>query len=129
MRSSKPTFDFFELHILHHASEGGLYGLWMIEELAEHGYRVNASQLYPRFHRLEEMGYLDRTDKVVDGKQRKYYRLTREGKAYVKEQKRRLLELISEALTVEELTVALERRRKREDAKRRRPESDISIDQ
>gem|GEM_PF-2580362 len=118
MRSSKPTFDFFELHILHHASESQLYGLWMIEELAEHGYQVNASQLYPRFHRLEERGCLDRTDKVVDGKQRKYYRLTPEGQVYLEEQKRRLLELISEALTVEELSSALERRRKREEAKR-----------
>lgn len=118
LRSSKPTFDFFELHILHHASEGQLYGLWMIEELAEHGYQVNASQLYPRFHRLEEKGYLDRTEKVVDGKQRKYYRLTREGSDYLQEQKRRLLELISEALTAEELSSALERRRKREEAKR-----------
>ncbi len=118
MRSSKPTFDFFELHILHHATEGRLYGLWMIEELMQHGYQVNASQLYPRFHRLEEKGYLDRTDQVVDGKLRKYYQLTEQGADYLREQKRRLLELISEALTVEELTAALERRKEREEAKR-----------
>ena len=117
MASRKPQFDFVELHILHHASEEPLYGLWMIEELAEHGYKLNASQLYPRFHRLERRGCLDRTEKVVDGKLRKYYRITAEGQAYLREQKRRLLELISEALTVDELGEALDRRRRREAAK------------
>ncbi len=114
----KPQFDFVELHILHHASEAPLYGLWMIEELAEHGYKLNASQLYPRFHRLERDGYLDRDDQVVDGKLRKYYRLTPAGQGHLDEQKRRLLELISEALTVTELSQALDRRRRREEAKR-----------
>lgn len=28
------------LHVLHHAAEGDLYGHWMIEELAHHGYRI-----------------------------------------------------------------------------------------
>ena len=119
MRSDKPQFDFVELHILHHASESSLYGLWMLEELAEHGYSLNASQLYPRFHRLEKQAYLKRTDQAVDGKVRKYYDITREGRVYLKEQKRRLVELISEALSVEELSKALDRRRKREEAKRR----------
>lgn len=118
MRSDKPQFDFVELHILHHASQGSLYGLWMLGELAEHGYSINASQLYPRFHRLEKLGYLRRTDQVVGGKVRKYYRLTREGRGHLREQKRRLMELISEALSVDELSKALERRRKREEAKR-----------
>ena len=117
MTSQKPQFDFVELHILHHASEGSLYGLWMIEELAEHGYKLNASQLYPRFHRLQKRGYLNRSEKVVDGKLRKYYLITRDGRAYLREQKRRLVELISETLTVKELSQALDRRRRREEGK------------
>ena len=119
MRSNKPHIDFVELHILHHASEGPLYGLWMIEELAEHGYSLNSSQLYPRFHRLEEKGYLERKSRVVEGKLRKYYRIRPPGRGYLKEQKKRLLELISEALTIEELSGALRRRQARERAKRR----------
>lgn len=115
----KPRFDFVELHILHHASEESLYGLWMLEELAEHGYGLNASQLYPRFHRLEKQGFLTRTDKLVQGKIRKYYDITRDGRSYLSEQKRGLVELISEALSVDELSRALERRKKREEAKRR----------
>ncbi len=117
MPGRKPQFDFVELHILHHASEAPLYGLWMIEELAEHGYKLNASQLYPRFHRLERRGYLDRDDQVVDGKLRKYYRLTPAGRGYLDEQRRRLLELISEVLTANELSAAVDRRRRREKAK------------
>ncbi|MDA1315615.1 MAG: PadR family transcriptional regulator [Acidobacteria bacterium] len=119
MSSHKPQFDFVEFHILHHASERSLYGLWMIEELAQHGYKLNASQLYPRFHRLQKRGYLKRRDQVVDGKLRKYYRITPEGRVYLREQKRRLTELISEALSVNELSRALDSRRKREEAKRR----------
>ncbi len=118
MQSHKPQFDFVEMHILHHASEGSLYGLWMIEELAEHGYKLNASQLYPRFHRLHDRGYLDRQDKVVEGKLRKYYRITRDGRSYLRAQKRRLTEFISEALTADELSRALDCRRKREEAQR-----------
>jgi PadR family transcriptional regulator, regulatory protein PadR len=113
----KPSFDFVELHILHHASDGELYGLWMLEELAEHGYKLNASQLYPRFHFLEEQGFLSRTNRNVGGKIRKYYQLTPKGEAYLAEQKRRLLELVSEALSVDELTEALNRRKRRAVAK------------
>ena len=113
----KPQFDFVELHILHHASEAPLYGLWMIEELAEHGYKLNASQLYPRFHRLERDGHLNREDQVVDGKLRKYYSLTPAGQGYLDEQKRRLLELIGEVLTAVELSQALDCSRRREAAK------------
>jgi PadR family transcriptional regulator, regulatory protein PadR len=125
MPSRRPRFDFVELHILHHADEEPLYGLWMIEELTEHGYSINASQLYPRFHRLEKLGYLARTGRVVDGHVRKYYRTTPAGSAYFAEQRRRLLELVSEALTSEELAEALARRRAREERKRA-AKSDVS---
>jgi DNA-binding PadR family transcriptional regulator len=119
-RGASPRVDFIELHILHHASEGPLYGLWMIEELARHGYAVNASHLYPRFHRLARQGYVSRRDVVVDGKLRKYYRATRQGRAYLARQKNRLVELVSEALSPEELAVA-QRRRRRRDTRGREP--------
>lgn len=49
---------FIRLHVLHHAAEGDLYGQWMIEELAHHGYKVSAGTLYPMLHSLEKKGYL-----------------------------------------------------------------------
>ena len=112
--------DFIELHILHHASEAPLYGLWMIEELAEHGYRLSASHLYPRFHRLERDAMLRREDKVVDGKLRKYYRLTAQGRAHLKAQKRRLMELVGEAFTTDELRMLLEKQTNHRNRERER---------
>jgi DNA-binding PadR family transcriptional regulator len=109
--------DFIELHILHHASEAPLYGLWMIEELAEHGYRLSASHLYPRFHRLERDELVRRADKVVDGKLRKYYRLTAKGRSYLKMQKRRLMELVGEAFKPDELRALLDKQTARQSRK------------
>ena len=91
----------------------------MIEELAEHGDDLNASQLFRRFHRLQKGGHLRRTEKVVEGKQRKHRRITQQGRAYLKEQGRRLMELISEALAVDALTCARAHRKERERAKGR----------
>ncbi len=101
--------DFIELHILHHASEQPVYGVWMIEELARHGYRLGPSQLYPRFHRLERQGYLKRRAVVTAGKLRKYYRITPAGRSYFRRQKLRLIELAAEALTPQDLRRLLRR--------------------
>jgi PadR family transcriptional regulator, regulatory protein PadR len=64
------------LHILHHAAEGPIFGLGMIEELARHGYRMSPGRLYPLLHRPEQKGYLKATE-VRSGKSlRKVYRAT-----------------------------------------------------
>ena len=39
------------LHVLHHAVEGPIFGLGMIEELARHGYRISPGSLYPLLKR------------------------------------------------------------------------------
>ncbi len=44
------------LHVLHHATEEGVFGLGMIEELARHGYKLSPGTLYPLLHRLETKG-------------------------------------------------------------------------
>jgi PadR family transcriptional regulator len=46
------------LHVLHHAAEGPIFGLGMVEELARHGYRISPGTLYPLLHGLEKKGYL-----------------------------------------------------------------------
>ena len=48
------------LHVLHHAVEGPIFGLGMIEELARHGYRISPGSLYPLLQGLEKKGYLRR---------------------------------------------------------------------
>jgi DNA-binding PadR family transcriptional regulator len=110
MNRKRLAVDFIELHILHHASEAPVYGLFMLEELAEHGYRLSASQLYPRFHRLVRLGFLRQKRRIVGGKVRKYYAMTVRGRRYWEGQKRRLAELVSEALPAADLRRVLEKK-------------------
>ncbi len=44
---------FVRLHILHHAAEREVHGLWIIGELARHGYRLSPGTLYPMLHALD----------------------------------------------------------------------------
>src|SRR5260370_7205492 len=75
---------FIRLHILHHAVEGELYGQWMIEELACHGYRLSPGTLYPLLHGLEKKGYLASRKKREGKTIRKYYRATPLGRRPMK---------------------------------------------
>jgi PadR family transcriptional regulator, regulatory protein PadR len=50
---------FIRLHVLHHAAEQEIYGVWMIEELAHHGYKLSPGTLYPMLHAMEEKGHLE----------------------------------------------------------------------
>ncbi len=94
--------DFIKLHVLHHASEHPVYGLWLIEELAEHGYRVSPGTLYPLLHSLEESELLKSYNEVHEGKIRRYYKLMPNGRRQLKKAKGQLLELMREILTKEE---------------------------
>jgi PadR family transcriptional regulator, regulatory protein PadR len=87
---------FVQLHILYHAGEKPVYGLWLIEELAEHGYRLSPGTLYPILHSLETEKLLKVESRVVDGKVRKYYTLTSKGKNALIKGKSKALELIAE---------------------------------
>ena len=43
---------FVRVHVLHHATEGPIYGVEMIEELARHGYQIGPGTIYPTLHAL-----------------------------------------------------------------------------
>jgi PadR family transcriptional regulator, regulatory protein PadR len=76
------------LHILHHAAEHEIYGQWMIDELARHGYRLSPGTLYPMLHKMERDGYLVWREERAGRTVRKLYRVTtkgREGLALAKE--------------------------------------------
>jgi PadR family transcriptional regulator, regulatory protein PadR len=90
------SLGFIRLHLLHHASEGPIYGLEMIEELGRHGYRVSPGTLYPILHRLTADGYLEQEARVVDGRRRKYYRATPAGAAALGEAMARVREFVDE---------------------------------
>ncbi|MDD8020179.1 MAG: PadR family transcriptional regulator [Acidobacteriota bacterium] len=89
---------FIKIHILHHAAEQPVYGLWLIEELDRHGYKLSPGTLYPVLHSLEKENYLQCQQKVIDGKIRKYYRTTAKGQQMLGEAKARIKELIEEVM-------------------------------
>jgi DNA-binding PadR family transcriptional regulator len=68
-----------KLHILHHASRRPVYGLWLLEELAEHGHRLSPGTLYPILSRMERNGWL-RSSSGGSGKARRNYRITPRGR-------------------------------------------------
>lgn len=87
---------FVKLHILHHAGREPVYGLWLIEELGTHGYRLSPGTLYPILHTLKQEKLLTSETRVVAGKARKYYHLTKTGRAALEEGKRKAQELLEE---------------------------------
>lgn len=87
---------FVKLHILYHAGREDVYGLWLIEELAQHDYRLSPGTLYPILHGLEEDKLLVSDVRVIEGKARKYYRLTSAGRNALEEGKNKAQELLEE---------------------------------
>lgn len=89
---------FVRIHILHHAAEGEVYGQWLIEELARHGYRISPGTLYPMLQGMEERGYLaSREDSDGRlGRRRKVYTATEEGRRGLATALERLRELTGE---------------------------------
>lgn len=89
------------LHILHHATEGEVYGQWMIGELARHGYRLSAGTLYPLLHALERKGYLTARQERHGRSVRRLYRATPLGRAALQEAREKVRELFKEMLPPE----------------------------
>lgn len=85
-----------KIHILHHAGQRPVYGLWLIEELRRHGYRLSPGTLYPTLRGLEQSGYLTCARRIVGGKVRKYYLLTSKGREVLDAVRPKVLELMDE---------------------------------
>ncbi|MGH7342347.1 MAG: PadR family transcriptional regulator [Candidatus Rokuibacteriota bacterium] len=89
---------FIKIHVLHHAAEEEVYGLALIVELRRHGYELSPGSIYPVLHRLERAAYLRRIDRVINGKVRKYYTITRRGAAALADTRKKIAELVGEVL-------------------------------
>jgi PadR family transcriptional regulator, regulatory protein PadR len=92
------SLAFVRIHVLHHAAEGRIFGLEMMDELKRHGHSLSPGTLYPLLHALEAGGVLVSSGEVVNGKVRKYYRTTRTGDALLRELRARVRELVGEVL-------------------------------
>ncbi|QXL85798.1 PadR family transcriptional regulator [Comamonas sp. NLF-1-9] len=86
------------LHVLHHAAEQEIYGQWMIDELAHHGYRLSPGTLYPMLHKMERDGYLISRQEREGRTVRKLYSITTKGKEGLALAKERIREFTGEAM-------------------------------
>jgi PadR family transcriptional regulator, regulatory protein PadR len=87
---------FVRLHILHHATTGEIYGLWMIDELAHHGYKLSPGTLYPMLKAMEKRGYLISREERAGRSVRRPYRTTPLGREALAVGQARLRELFRE---------------------------------
>lgn len=66
-------------------SDGDKYGYEMIEQLAQRSnntFQLKEGTLYPLLHTLEKEGFVRSYSKIApSGRERKYYQLTRSGRA------------------------------------------------
>jgi PadR family transcriptional regulator len=91
------------LHILHHSAQEPIFGLWIIEELQRHGYRIGPGTLYPILHGLEERGLL-RSSSQRDGRTvRRMYSATAQGRRTLRRAKGKVRELFGEIFEDEEV--------------------------
>ncbi|HUK40482.1 MAG TPA: PadR family transcriptional regulator [Candidatus Acidoferrales bacterium] len=86
------------LHILHHATVRPVFGLWFIEELSRHGYKLSPGTLYPVLHGLERKGYLRSTTERSGKSARRIYRATALGRRVLAAAKGKVSELFGEML-------------------------------
>jgi DNA-binding PadR family transcriptional regulator len=82
---------FWKLHVLHHAAQGPIYGLWMLQELAQHGHRISPGTLYPILARMEANGWL--RSSLAGAGVRRSYRITPAGRRILARLRRELAEL------------------------------------
>lgn len=76
--------------ILRLLDEKDMYGYEMIDTLEQRSnnvFQLKAGTLYPLLHSLENKSFLQSYEQQVNGKVRKYYKITKEGRKYLSEKK------------------------------------------
>jgi DNA-binding PadR family transcriptional regulator len=87
---------FLNIHILYHASIKAIYGIWIIDELKHHGYKVGPSHIYPLLKEMTLEGLIVMDERNEKGRIRKYYTITDKGIILLSELKSKVLELSNE---------------------------------
>jgi len=86
------------LHILHHAAKEPVFGLWFIEELGRHSYKLSPGTLYPLLHGLERKGYLRSSIERSGKTSRRMYQATPLGRKALAAARQKVSELFGELL-------------------------------
>jgi PadR family transcriptional regulator PadR len=95
-RNQELYIGLVRLHVLHHAAEGPIFGLGIIDELGRHGYRLGPGTIYPLLHGMERRGWLRVDSEIVEGRRRRIYAATAEGRRALKLARNRVRELYEE---------------------------------
>ena len=95
-RNQELYIGLVRLHVLHHAAEGPIFGLGIIEELGRHGYRLGPGTIYPLLHSMERRGWLRMDSEIVEGRKRKIYKATVEGRKAITLARNRVRKLYEE---------------------------------
>lgn len=96
MEDQELYLGLIRLHILYHAARDPIFGLGIMEELAEHGYKLSAGTIYPMLHSMEQKGYLRSTEERSGKSGRRVYRATPSGRRALKLAKVKVRELFGE---------------------------------
>src|ERR1051326_8591102 len=75
------TKGLVRLRILHAAVDRPVSGVELSQDLAQAGHHVSPGTLYPLLHQMEKAGWVKSKGKTVKGKRRRYYRVTKKGRA------------------------------------------------
>ena len=89
--------------VLDALSRGSSYGYQIAKEIREQSGAVLDFQegaLYPTLHKLEEEGLIEASTTTVDGRQRRYYRLTRRGEGQLAAERHEWLRYVRAVNTV-----------------------------
>ena len=89
---------FIKIHILYHADRGPVYGAELSRELVRHGYQISFGTLYPTLHSLERNDLLKSYEEIVEGKKRKYYKITDKGRKALAQAREKIKELVIEVI-------------------------------
>jgi len=71
--------------------QGEMYGYEItqtVKERTSEGIQLTEGALYPALHKLEDKGFVSTHHKIVNGRNRKYYTLTPEGKSEAEKAKK-----------------------------------------
>ena len=71
-----------ELFVLALLTKGASYGYKLVSDLNEY-IQISESTLYPVLRRLEKENRLSTYNELYQGRNRKYYKITKEGKKYI----------------------------------------------
>ncbi len=89
---------FIKIHILYHADTEAVFGVGLMDELARQGYEISPGTLYPILAKMESGGFLTCETRTVAHKQRKYYRITSEGRKLLNRMREKIKALYQEVI-------------------------------